>query len=239
MKSYEFLDESIEDKGIFKAVFLSGLPGAGKSTVIQKVTDGAVQPRIVNTDRSYEFLLKKNDISADAAAWALFGPQSKVMNSAMLYNYLNSMLPMFVDGTSADTGALLRRSGILESLGYDTMMIWVNIDVEEAIRRAQARERKVDPNFIRHVHDQIEANKQFYKSRFSSNFVEVDNNADNFNAMEAKTYGIASKHFMSPVQNPIGLKTINKLQESGEKYLVPSIYDAEYLKKVVGVWYQK
>jgi len=239
MKSFEFIEESIQDKGIFKAVFLSGLPGSGKSTVIQKVTDGAVQPRIVNTDKSYEFLLKKNDVSANAATWEMFGPISKTINATLLRNYINSMLPMFVDGTSADTGALLRRSGILESIGYDTMMIWVNIDLDEAIRRAQARERKVDPNFIKRVHSQMEQNKAFYKQRFGANFIEVDNNADNFNAMEAQTYGTANKFFTSAVNNPIGRKNINKLEESGEKYLSPSIYSSEYINKITAVWYQK
>lgn len=240
MRSTEFiLDESINDKGIFKACFLSGLPGAGKSTVISKVTDGAVEPRIVNTDKSYEFLLGKNNIEADAMAWELLGPLSKTLNAGMLYNYINSMLPMFVDGTSADSGALLRRSGLLEGIGYDTMMIWVNVDLEEAVARAQARERKVDPNFIRRLHTQMESNKTFYKSRFGGNFIEVDNNASNFNAMEAKTFNAANNFFSSTVSNPVGQKTIQKLRDSGEKYLVPTIYSEEYIKKLIGVWYQK
>jgi len=244
MRSTEFinefkLEESIQDKGIFKAVFLSGLPGAGKSTVISKITDGAVEPRIVNTDKTYEFLLDKNNAEANSVAWELFGPLSKTMNSAMLYNYINSMLPMFVDGTSANTGALLRRSGLLEGIGYDTLMIWVDIDIEESIRRVSLRKRKVDPNFIKSLQSQMSANKQFYKSRFGSNFIEVDNNNDNFSAMEAQTFSAANKFFMSPVLNPVGQKTIKKLQESGEKYLVPSIYDSEYIKKMVGVWYQR
>ena len=248
MKSNEFitqymhedlLDESIEDKGIFKACFLSGLPGAGKSTVLSKVSDGTVEPRIVNTDRTYEFLLKKHGMEATGAAWNLLGPLSKTLNASSLYHYLNGMLPLFVDGTSADTGSLLRRSGILESLGYDTMMVWVDVNLDEAIKRAQARERKVDPSFIKHLHKQMANNKEFYKSRFGNNFIEVNNNADNFSAMEIKTYNIANRFFNSPVQNPYGNKTIDKLKEANEKYLVPTIYDSEYLKKMVSVWYQK
>lgn len=239
MKSREFIDESINDKGIFKAVFLSGLPGAGKSTVIQKVTDGAVDPRIVNTDRTYEFLLKQNNQSADAAAWAMLGPLSKTMNANTLYNYINGMLPLFVDGTSANSGALLRRAGILESIGYDTMMIWVNIDLEEAVRRAQARERKVDPEFIRRLHGQMEQNKQFYKQRFGGNFIEVDNNDDNFSSMEARVYGTANKFFAGPIQNPIGNETVQKLETTNDKYLIPNILDPQYIKKMIGVWYQK
>lgn len=239
MKSTEFIiDESINDKGIFKACFLSGLPGAGKSTVIQKVTDGTVEPRIVNTDKSYEFLLNKHDKEANAVAWELFGPLSKTMNSNMLLNYINSMLPMFVDGTSANTGSLLRRAGILESIGYDTMMIWINIDLEEAIRRVQLRKRKVDPKFIRNLHEQMMGNKAFYQQRFGSNFIEVDNNGDNFSAMEAKTFSVANQFFLGNVQNPIGQQTIAKLEKENKKYLT-DILDVNHIKKMIGIWYQK
>lgn len=41
------LSESINDKGLFKAVFILGIPGAGKSTVIRQITDGAIHPRVV------------------------------------------------------------------------------------------------------------------------------------------------------------------------------------------------
>jgi len=240
MKSTEFLDESINDKGIFKAVFLSGLPGSGKSTIISKITDGATSPRIVNTDKSYEFLMNKNDVEGyDEITWSFFGPKSKTMNSTMLYNYVNGMLPMFVDGTSANTGALLKRSGLLESIGYDTMMIWVNVDLEQAIARAQGRKRQVEPDFIRRLHKQMEANKAFYQSRFGGNFIEVDNNNDNFASMEAKTYGISNKFFTSAVQNPIGIKNMQTLEETGKQYLTPSIYDPAYIKKMISVWYQK
>ena len=97
----------------------------------------------------------------------------------------------------------------------------------------------VDTDYIRRVHDQMEANKQFYQSRFGGNFVEVDNNSDNFNEMESKTYGIANKFFTSPILNPIGVRNSDKLKETGEKYLTPSIYEPAYLKKLVDVWYQK
>lgn len=50
---YEFLkslNEGINDKGIFKAAFMSGSSAAGKSYVISRITSGSIEPRIVNTD---------------------------------------------------------------------------------------------------------------------------------------------------------------------------------------------
>ena len=237
MKSTEFITESINDAGIFKAIFLAGLPGAGKSSIISKVTDGAIEPQVINTDRTYEFLLNKNNTTADATAWELFGPRSKVMNKGVLYNAINGMRPMFIDGTSANSGSLIRRSGLLESLGYDVAMIYVNTDLETAIDRISKRERHVDTDFVQHVYDDIEANKAFYKSKYS-NFIEVDNNSDNFSAVESKTYNASNSFFMSNINNPIGNKNINTLQQANEAYLVPQIYTAEYIKKVIDTWYQ-
>ena len=234
---YNEITESINDKGIFKAVFLAGLPGAGKSIVAQKVTDGTVSPRIVNTDRSYEYLLQKHGKEATNSAWAILGPQSKAINSALLVNYLNGMLPLFIDGTSANPSAAMRRAGIAESLGYDTAMIWVDITFETALERIQTRERKVDPEFVQRVYETIESNKSMYKSRFSNNFIEVDNNADNFSAMEGQVFNITNKFFTSPVTNPIGQRLIDTMEESGEKYLVPGVYSKEYIEKIVSVWY--
>jgi predicted kinase len=234
---YSELTESINDKGIFKAVFLAGLPGAGKSTVAQKVTDGAVSPRMVNTDRSYEFLLKKHGQEATRAAWALLGKQAQTINQELLANYLNGMLPMFIDGTSANPSSALRRTGIADSFGYDTAMIWVNVSFETALERIQGRERKVDTSFVKRVYETLESNKEMYRGRFGSEFIEVDNNDDNFDAMESKVFNITNRFFTSPVKNPIGQRAMEQLEASGEKYLVPSIYSDEYIKKVIDVWY--
>jgi len=231
------ITESINDKGIFKAMFFAGLPGAGKSTVAQRVTDGAVSPRIVNTDRSYEFLLKKYGEKASPAAWEMLGAPSKAINQELLANYLNGMLPIFVDGTSANPSAAMRRAGIAESLGYDTAMIWVDVTYETALARIEKRERKVDPDFVKHVYDSIEGNKELYRSRFGNNFIEVDNNSDNFDQMEGKVFSNASRFFTEPVSNQIGQRLITQMEETGDKYLVPNVYSMEYIQKVVSVWY--
>ena len=57
------ITEGINDKGIFKAVFMVGFPGAGKSFVITKIKSGEVEPRIVNTDKTIEFMSKTLGIS--------------------------------------------------------------------------------------------------------------------------------------------------------------------------------
>ena len=52
------INESINDKGILKAIFVVGLPGSGKSYTVQRLR-GTVSPVVVNTDKVAEFLSKK------------------------------------------------------------------------------------------------------------------------------------------------------------------------------------
>ena len=69
MNFEEFLlNESINDKGILKAIFVVGLPGAGKSYTISNLK-GQISPKIVNTDATLEFLSKKTNIPANSETW--------------------------------------------------------------------------------------------------------------------------------------------------------------------------
>jgi hypothetical protein len=45
-------------------------------------------------------------------------------------------------------------------------------------------------------------------------------------------------YFNSPVSNPTGLETIEKMKKEGYKYLSEFI-DEAYIKKVIDIWYTK
>ena len=95
----------------------------------------------------------------------------------MLYNYINGMLPLFIDGTSNDASNVLSRAGILESLGYDVGMIFIDTDIEVAKQRAIGR--TVDPSFIDKVYIFLEDNKKYFKSKFDF-FKIYENNGQAF-----------------------------------------------------------
>ena len=59
MKSYKQLIEGVYDPNIFKAFFLAGGPGSGKSFVVRRAT-GGLGLKIVNSDTAFEKLLKKS-----------------------------------------------------------------------------------------------------------------------------------------------------------------------------------
>jgi cytidylate kinase len=57
MKTFHELQEGVYDPNIFKAIFLAGGPGSGKSYVVRRTT-GGMGMKIVNSDDIYEKMLK-------------------------------------------------------------------------------------------------------------------------------------------------------------------------------------
>ena len=66
MKTFYELQEGLNDPNIFKAFFLAGGPGSGKSYVVRKTT-GGTGLRVVNSDPAFEKLLKDAGLSLKMA----------------------------------------------------------------------------------------------------------------------------------------------------------------------------
>jgi shikimate kinase len=232
------IDESVLSQGVFKAIFMSGIPGSGKSYVVNKISDGNIAPRIVNTDKFIEYYSKEvgADINVDPY-YDYFRDDIKKLTTKQLALYINAVLPLFVDGTSNSLKSLFRREGILKSFGYDTGMVWINTDVEHAIERAKKRDRNVPEDFIKKVHENLSVNKEYYKSHFKF-FFEVNNSEGELtNAAIIKAYKTCSSFFTAPVSNPIGIGNMNILKKSNG-YLVPNIYNSlEQIERTLGGWY--
>lgn len=235
MRLLNFLNEGINDKGIFKAIHMGGLPAAGKTMSIQRVKCGSIEPRIVNTDKFTEHFKAYGD-----DLWNVHVAKIKHLTKAQLINYLDSLLPMWIDGTSASPSATYRRDGILKSLGYDTGMVWVNASLQTSLERASKRERPVPEEFIIEVYNKIEALKPQYKSNFKF-FLEIDNNDGAFvDELVIKAYNQATSFFNAPLQNQIGKSIRDELISKKLKYLTDlDKFDRKYLDNLATVWYSR
>lgn len=240
MRSNEFINESINDKGIFKAVMFGGIPAAGKSYVLNKVTNGGIGARIVNTDKMVEFLANREmlDLRKKEHQYQVLD-RAKILNIAQFANYVNGMLPLFIDGTSADASNTLRRVGILEGFGYDVGFVWVDTDLDVAIARAKQRQRNVDEAFIRAAHSRSLENRDYFAHKFD-HFVTVKNNDGELtdNAIQS-AFAATTGFFSSPLNNPIGRRTIRTLQEHGNAYMSPEMFTLPDIQRILQNWYRK
>jgi len=237
MRLQRYITESINDKGILKACFMVGNPGAGKSYVISKISSGSIEPRVINTDKIKEFLgyLKVDDWKDE---YILDKIDTLTKNQLALY--INSLLPLWVDSTSSNPSNLIRRKGILSSLGYDVCMIWVETSLETSLERAAKREREASEDFIRIVYKKIQKLKPYYRREFR-HFKTINNDDGELtNKVILDSYKSMEKYFLSPVVNPIGVDLLNNMRKNDHKYLSDTDrYTMSYINKLVGTWYTK
>ena len=234
MRYKEFiLNESINDKGIMKCMFMAGQPGAGKSYTINNIKSGNLDPRVVNIDKFVEYFKAYSDED-----WEKHGEIAKLLTKNQFALYLNGLLPLWVDGTSSSAPAVLRRKGILSSLGYDTGMIWVNCSLETALKRAAQRERVVPDDHIKETYETIQKMKTYYQQEFKF-FLEIDNDDGELtNDIILKAFKKTTNFFMSPIENPIGKELIENMKSKGKKYLTENGYSIENVQKLIDAWYR-
>ena len=109
MKSYKQLVEGVYDPNIFKAFFLAGGPGSGKSYVVRRAT-GGLGLKIVNSDNAFEKLLKDADFSMDFRNMSpdkslerdIIRKKAKEITDRMQGNFVAGRLGLIIDGTGAE-----------------------------------------------------------------------------------------------------------------------------------------
>jgi cytidylate kinase len=181
-----FLTEGVYDKHIFKAFFLAGGPGSGKSWVASRTLEGSGM-KVINTDLGFERYAKQ--VGLDLKKMQSFTPaqtklkdelraRSKSGTKTQLQFAIQGRLGMILDSTARDVPIIESEAAALGSLVYDTYMVFVNTTLETALKRNQLRPRSVPDAIVISNHKQVQANRQRLKNIFGSNYVEVDNDED-------------------------------------------------------------
>lgn len=163
------ITEGPQDPNIFKVVFMSGIPGAGKSSV-SKVIQKGTGLKMVNYDDIYEYFSKKNNIDHNKF--------SDLLNKK-IQTYINGRLGMIIDKTSQNYRELSKLKDSLERLGYQTCMVYVNTDLDTAkqrvIKRYKETGRNVDNEYIDYVFKKLILNLGKFQKDFGNNLFIVDN----------------------------------------------------------------
>ena len=218
MKKYHELQEGVYDPNIFKAFFLAGGPGSGKSYVVRRTT-GGTGLKIVNSDPVFESLLKKAGLSLkmppeEFERKELVRGRAKELTKKQQANYLEGRLGLIIDGTGKDAGRILKQKAGLEELGYDTYMIFVNTSIDVALARNEKRSRSLQPSFVVKSWKDVQANIGAFSNMFRQGFIVVDNNdagEDIFQTVWKRVQGLLRKKVTnSRAQNWIALELAKK-----------------------------
>jgi cytidylate kinase len=182
MKSFEqILSEGLYDPGIFKAFFLAGGPGSGKSFVTRNVFAGSGL-KIVNSDIIFENSLKKLGLSLsmpDEEQYFrdIMRTRAKATAENQLDLYIKGRLGLVVDATGRDFNIIQSQAGLLKQLGYDCYMVFVNTSLEVALERNSKRERVVPEYITKTSWQGVQNNIGKFQNYFGiGNFIVLDNN---------------------------------------------------------------
>ena len=180
----EFLAEGVYDRNIFKAFFLAGGPGSGKSWVSSRTLSGAGM-KVINSDAAFEALLKKEKMSlnfkdytdAELVRRDEIRAKAKRMTAASLSAAIEGRLGLILDSTARDVARIESERAYMKALGYDTFMVFVNTSREVALVRNQERARKLPDAIVISNHKQVQANIGKLQNMFgNNNFAIIDNN---------------------------------------------------------------
>ena len=130
MKNFKELQEGLYDPNIFKAFFLAGGPGSGKSYVVKKAT-GGTGLKIVNSDDIFEKYLAQAKLDfkmqdAQSGEREVQRAKAKKVTDKRKANYIEGRLGLVIDGTGKDFGKISSQAAGLRQVGYDVHMIFVN-----------------------------------------------------------------------------------------------------------------
>ena len=202
MKTFHQIQEGVYDPNIFNAIFLAGGPGSGKSYVVRKTT-GGLGMKIVNSDEIYEKDLEKAglDIGKPEDIFSDKGQEirlrSKAKTKARQGLWVDGRLGVIIDGTGKDVAKIGRQKALLDQIGYETMMIFVNTSLETAQIRNKERKRTLPEKSVEQMWNNVQKNIGSFQSLFGSrNFIIVDNNdagEDIFNKVFKRIRGLVVK----------------------------------------------
>lgn len=181
---YESIIEGINDPGIFKAIFTAGGPGSGKSTAAKDLGLFALGLRGINSDTAFEHALKKNNLplklsSLDPEVIDTMRVKAKTLAGKQMDLALKGRLGLVIDSTARNVERILKQKKMLEEMGYETAMVFVDTKLETALERNAKRARSVPEKIVINSHEEIAKNANRLEKIFGKRkFFRVPNDGD-------------------------------------------------------------
>ena len=205
----QHLSEGLYDPGIFKAFFLAGGPGSGKTFVTSSAFAGSGL-KLVNSDIAFERGLKKANLSLsmpDEETYFrnIIRNRAKAITITQLDKYVDGRLGLVIDSTGRDYDMIARHHNMLEQMGYDCYMVFVNTSLEVALARNARRERTIPEYITTSSWNGVQSNMGKFQRLFGmSNFIVVDNNKSDLELTTLtmnRVSKVVRKFITTPVSN--------------------------------------
>jgi len=203
-KLNQILREGVYDPGIFKAFFLAGGPGSGKSFVTAGAF-GGTGLKTVNSDAAFERGLKKGNLSLkmpDEEEYFrnIVRAKAKMTTATQLDTYIQGRLGLVIDATGRDLNTINSQKRQLDLIGYDSYMIFVNTSLEVALERNKNRPRTIPEYIVTNSWNQVQRNIGTFQRIFSPNRMLIVDNNKSEKELVTLTLNTASRYIRSQLR---------------------------------------
>ena len=224
MKTFDqvrYLQEGLYDPNIFKAFFLAGGPGSGK-TFVTRGAFGGTGLRVVNSDAAFENALKKNNLSlkmpdSEAEARDMLRARAKATTDKTMDLSIKGRLGMVIDGTGRDYDKINYQVSLLKQLGYDCYMIFVNTSLEVALERNRRRERTVPEYITKQSWTKVQSNIGKFQNLFGMDSMIIVDNSKDDRELTTVTMGKVDKAVRKLLRNKVKSYTAKRWMASERK----------------------
>jgi len=250
-KEYHQLTEGINDKNILKALFVVGVAASGKSTLSTPLKFYA---KHIDVDYPIEYYSEKYDLDLSKEG-TVEGKRrareiGKRITSEELINYVEGMLPMVINVVGDDIEKTKARIKMLRDFGYDVGLVYINADIEGALKRVATRRygkagdkhRHISPEHVYDSYRKLIMNAKHYQDmlfdRVQGNqelldfYTQIKNNGIIDDETIKKVHKQAEAFFNSPVKNPKGQEIIKELKDKKKKTLTDIISKSDIIDRL-------
>lgn len=216
---YANLTEGPRDPAIFKAIFMAGGPGSGKSFVANHLGLSSLGFRKSDPDVMYQYLIRRagNDLDTfdigSPEGQEIRSTASELTDKRTEMGFLAGRLGILFDGTGKDFNKIKNNKDRLELMGYESLMVFVNADLETAMARNRKRPRKVPDEMVKRFWTDVQKNVGKFQSLFGQNFIIIDNSSTtsdaDLNLSINRAYKQIRKWAETPPRSPIAKRWIS------------------------------
>ena len=235
------IEEGVGDPAIFKAVFMAGGPGSGKSYTLGRVGLPSLGFKVLSSDVHFERAMKKaaksgklfpgvgeEDVLGDPDILSSKSGQrvrkwiAKPRTTMQEGLWIDGRLGVVIDGTGKSFSRIKKQAERLKKFGYDVSMLFVNTNLETALARNEKRERTLKKEVVEQGWNDVQNNLGGFQQFFGDKFVIVDN-SDDAGAKFQKATTSAFKKFKtfseSKPTSPIARQWISDMAGADKKLL--------------------
>jgi len=216
----------------YKAIFMVGGPGAGKTNVGKGLQLGRRGYKVVNQDIALEAMKEESGLPAKESEYnkeqrslrSKLGAAARKAAVAKFDKYAANGDGMVIDGTGASYNATMKKVKQLEDAGFEVHMVVANTPLETAISRNKARVERSLPDFVvRKTWEQVQESAKRYREEFGDKLYEIETTDIGFG--EALPERFLQKVYSGITRNKVGkinasefAKQADLLESQGAKF---------------------